>query len=541
MAPGTPLRSSPCGASSIRVDASNNGEHWKECYDVTMSKTIGSGVYGEVHEIWDHARSSTAVKISQMSRKRGVSAAFIREADVMQRVMHASILPMLGATMCPLGGTLTIRMPCASGDLRFFIKNATASERLCEFRSVAHGTLTALATLHATRISHNDIKPENILAYKQRYVLSDFGICSNFDTTDSCVYTEYYRAPELFTPADAPGVPASYATDIWALGCTLVELLTGRTLFKINDINDLSSFAEVFGPLVTARGASMIPGIDPLHLACSQPGTGVVAYVTAACGWSPPKPRSLEWQALDLIGRMLAVRPTERSRASELLRCDLFETYPDKPPESPLLIRDLGVPVGNYFDGATVAFTPHDREIVVAWLDEVNATVQSGPAAFFTSVFVFDAFIARLSALAHPHVIGVNRLQAIACAAHSLGCKFHGVSGLSIKAYTFVTDNTVSEHELLLLECEILRQLKFRLGLRTPFDIFNERSRDGCYGSITAVAFVRETTALAKRAAYYLTHDYATITEYAVEAIRGQRPRFTTPDAPQITPCIPAQ
>lgn len=102
-------------------------------------------------------------------------------------------------------------------------------------RDVASG----LAYLHGRNILHRDIKPDNILTDDEgNFLITDFGVSTKMKSTlrrnstrmmsgDAVSGTIGYMAPELFTR----NPEAVKATDIWALGATLYEIINGELPF----------------------------------------------------------------------------------------------------------------------------------------------------------------------------------------------------------------------------------------------------------------------------------------------------------------------
>lgn len=96
-------------------------------------------------------------------------------------------------------------------------------------------TLEALLFLHSKNIIHGDIKPENIMFTNilcNKVKLIDFGLSTFDDSTNktNTIATTPYRCPESIF-----NLIWSFGVDIWALGCVICEMKTGRLLFESGD------------------------------------------------------------------------------------------------------------------------------------------------------------------------------------------------------------------------------------------------------------------------------------------------------------------
>ena len=201
--------------------------------------------------------------------------------------------------------------------------------------------LKALEYLHARRIFHRDIKPENLLVSPNEILkLCDFGFARRFGSSDdddcdeagrcytAYVATRWYRAPELLaplsTPPPLPHAPAAdrhrvYGTgvDIWALGCVVVEMLTGKPAFPgSNDIEQYQLVTQCVGnppsTFIAIKTSNVEAGDAPTkyQVLSTKRGLGVRAR------WE----QGLGPQATSFVEFCLQAEPGMRWSASQLLQ-----------------------------------------------------------------------------------------------------------------------------------------------------------------------------------------------------------------------------
>ncbi|XP_047306191.1 mitogen-activated protein kinase kinase kinase 18-like [Impatiens glandulifera] len=143
--------------------------------------------------------------------------------------------------------------------------------------------LEGLDHIHSIGIAHCDIKGQNILVGEKGAKIADFG-CAKWVHSPDKIKT-IAGTPMFMSPETARGEEQSFPADIWALGCTIIEIATGKSPWS--GISD-----------------------DP---AC-------ILYRIAFSDESPTIPDFLSGKAKDFLFKCLSRDPKERWTSKELLK-----------------------------------------------------------------------------------------------------------------------------------------------------------------------------------------------------------------------------
>ncbi|WP_405681255.1 serine/threonine-protein kinase [Streptomyces sp. NBC_00868] len=228
-----------------------------------LERLLGRGGMGEVWAARDGVlERAVAVKLLQahLGTAEGEEL-FFREARTAGALSHPGIV-----TVHDLGqdsdGTLYLVMESVPGrDLGAVLKQ-DGLPQVADALAWTAQAADALHAAHTARILHRDIKPSNLMLTPTGSVkILDFGIAryaSTLSTASGFVGTVAYTPPERLQGkvGDARG-------DLYALGCMLYELLTGRTPF--GDLAEPGALAYAHVSTLPAPPSSHRPGLSP-HL-----------------------------------------------------------------------------------------------------------------------------------------------------------------------------------------------------------------------------------------------------------------------------------
>ena len=230
-----------------------------------MEAVVGRGGMGAVYRARDpRFRRTVAVKVlsGHLLPDDQFRARFDREARVVAALEHPAIVPVYdygeedGEPYLVFrymeGGNLAERI-AKDGQLPFGLVRAIA-QRLAEALDYAHGE----------GVIHRDVKPANVVFDRAgNAYLTDFGIAAMTVHTVSLTGLGTIGSPAYMSPEQCDGKPATAASDVYSLGCTVFEALTARPPFQAeNHMALLLKHIREEPPLVSAYRPDIARELD---------------------------------------------------------------------------------------------------------------------------------------------------------------------------------------------------------------------------------------------------------------------------------------
>jgi serine/threonine protein kinase len=229
--------------------------------DYERTDKLGEGTYGIVYKARKIATSDVVAmkQIRLDHEEEGVPSTAIREISLLKELNHPNVVKLLDVRCTQ--SSLYLIFEFVEMDLRQHLKR----------RGVFYGRdlkiaglqlFEAVHCLHAHRILHRDLKPQNLLIDRlSRVKVADFGLARAFSVPIKPftheVVTLWYRAPEILLGIERYSTPV----DIWSCGCILSEMATGQALFPGD--SEIDTIFKIFQVMGTPT-AEQWPGINDL-------------------------------------------------------------------------------------------------------------------------------------------------------------------------------------------------------------------------------------------------------------------------------------
>ena len=226
-----------------------------------LDKLLGAGASGRVFLAADEVTGkAVAIKMFFAAGARGGAAyeRFVREARLASTLRHPSLVEVYDVSV-ERGFLVMEYLPGGS-----LAQRLAGGERLAtpHVRRMALDIIAGLEAAHHRSVVHRDVKPANIFFDARGTAkLGDFGVAHLVDLgqtqTGGLIGTLAYMSPEQIT-----GAPISIAADLYALGVTLFEAVTGRLPFLGPDF--VAQHLGEPAPSATSIVPDLAPGWDPI-------------------------------------------------------------------------------------------------------------------------------------------------------------------------------------------------------------------------------------------------------------------------------------
>jgi len=203
-----------------------------------LSEQLGRGGMGVVWRARDERLGrDVALKVLHpwVADDADLRARFEREAAALARLEHPNVVRLYDV-LEDRGQTVLVLELVAGDGL-----HAIAAGRVLDWseaRRLCAPVAAALAHAHARGVVHRDLTPSNVLVERSsgRVVVTDFGLARLVrGATTAPVSGVLAGTPEYWAPEQAAGLETGPATDLYALGCLLFQLLSGRLPFEGED------------------------------------------------------------------------------------------------------------------------------------------------------------------------------------------------------------------------------------------------------------------------------------------------------------------
>ncbi|KAJ3674396.1 hypothetical protein LUZ60_005012 [Juncus effusus] len=249
---------------------------------------IGSGTFGNVYEGTNrHTGALCAMKevtiVPGDSKSLECLKQIEQEIEFLSQFKHENIVQYYGSEI--IGDRFYIYLEYVHpGSINKYVRQHCGAMTESVVRNFTRHILNGLAYLHSMKIMHRDIKGANLLVDAKGVVkLADFGMAkhlSGLAPNLSLKGTPYWMAPEVVQATMNKETGYDMAVDIWSLGCTIIEMFTGKH------------------PWAGLEGAAAM--FKVLHN-------------------DPPIPTSLSSEGKDFLKRCFRRNPAERPTAGTLL------------------------------------------------------------------------------------------------------------------------------------------------------------------------------------------------------------------------------
>lgn len=280
------LESPPLPQVAVRTDSSSSAvlPSGTKLGSYVLQALIGTGGMGEVYRARDTSlKRDVAIKVltSSLSRDPDRLRRFKLEAQAAAALNHPNILSVHHVGQ--QNGVPYIVTELLEGEsLRERLRRG--SMRLREALDAAIAVAKGLASAHEKGIVHRDLKPENLFVTKDGHVkILDFGLAKLIQGPSAASVSSTLSLQEqtdpghvmgtvgYMSPEQVRGQSADTRSDIFALGCVIYEMLTGKRAFrKATSAETMSAILNEDPPVVSQVVRSIPPALERVVNRCLE-------------------------------------------------------------------------------------------------------------------------------------------------------------------------------------------------------------------------------------------------------------------------------
>ena len=245
-----------------------------------MVRELGRGGMGVVYEAYQHRlKRLVAIKMILTGTLAGAEerVRFLMEGELLARLSHANFVQVYEVGTVELSpGTVQpylVMEYVDGGNLKGKMGQAQMSFR--EAADVVRCLARAMEAAHAQGIIHRDLKPANVLvAHDGTLKITDFGLAKELNTSSSLTPTGLtIGTPHYMAPEQAAGRLGAIgpATDVYASGAILYEMLTGKPPFPGDTPMDVVLQVLDKAPAMPNRARPDVPrDLETICLKCLE-------------------------------------------------------------------------------------------------------------------------------------------------------------------------------------------------------------------------------------------------------------------------------
>ena len=199
-----------------------------------IDKPLASGGAGIVYLAFDTVlERHVALKelFEELAHDEEHAERFRVEAKALASLNHPNVLPVYD--FLQESGQFWLVMELLSGGNLKDEIDRSGSLSITESINITRGIASGLGYAHRKGFTHRDIKPENILfAADKSFRITDFGIAKHSASTVKTQHGVIMGSPGYMSPEQAAGENIDLRSDIYSLGITLYQMLTGSLPFQ---------------------------------------------------------------------------------------------------------------------------------------------------------------------------------------------------------------------------------------------------------------------------------------------------------------------